>query len=603
MHRTQLTSLFAGLVGAALLFPAAAAVAQASDTSDRLERLLQAENLPGVVWSALTPEGPVIGSAGLADIPSDRAMAVETRVHVGSVAKSVLALGVLRLVSEGRVSLDTNVEALLPMLNWRNPWREEAPVTLRHLLEHTAGLDNLRLWQFLNSRVTPDTPLVDAFPVGSRGLLQVRTRPGDQYSYSNMGYALLGIVIEQLTGQRYEDYLDQSLLRPLGMNSSTFAWVSGEDSTLATGYLDAGRPQSPVPMYLRPAGQFTTTAGDMLRLMEFMLGDGRIGDVAFIRPDLLSELGRPTTTVAVRNGLEIGHGLALAGRDRHGVFGYCHPGTTFGFRANLCLFPEQGKAFFYSINADSERADYEAFTRTLIATLELEEEPVVAASAAPAEGAVDLGLYVLSPGNMAQFAWLDWMFGSVWMSRQEDSAGLILSSLQQDARYLLPLGAGLYRDTERRRASHILVAGDRAILSTGLATYRRVPLAPLVLSWVSLLAGVLGLGFVVVRAGYLLVGGRLSGSVLLLPSLGLVAFVLPAVLLSQQHFLAFGEFTMANLSLAVVSGLLPAILVVALYHGFRSGRLPTLDAIALAALLQLCAVLIYQDMLPIVFWR
>jgi CubicO group peptidase (beta-lactamase class C family) len=190
-------------------------------------------------------------------------MTTDKRVHVGSVTKTVLATGVLRLITTGRISLDTPVADLLPGLGFDNPWAASDPVRVRHLLAHTAGLDNLRFWQAFSLKPKIDTPLIEAFS-RDPALLRVRTRPGSAYSYSSMGYGLLGLVIESVTGERYEHYLDSNLLRPLSMHDSTFEFVSqSSDARLAMGHFEEGQTQAAVAVYLRPAGQFTTTVADM----------------------------------------------------------------------------------------------------------------------------------------------------------------------------------------------------------------------------------------------------------------------------------------------------------------------------------------------------
>lgn len=572
--------------------------------SDNMDHLLEAQGLPGIVWSTVGDAGAVAGANGLADIASPRPMTAHTRVHVGSVTKTVLALGVLRLVSEDRLALDADVEQLLPTLNWKNPWREQAPIRVQHLLEHTAGLDNIRMWQFLNSKVTPETPLADAFPASHSRLLRLRSRPGSQYSYSNMGYALLGLVIEQVTGQRYEDYLTQSLLAPLGMHDSSFHFIAqADDPRLAMGHLDNDVAQPAVPMVLRPAGQFTTTASDMLGLLVFALGDGRIGGAPFIEPELMTRLGQPSTTAAYKNGLAIGHGLALATRDRHGAVGECHPGTTFGFRAYLCLYPAEGKAFFYAINADNETADYEAFNRLFIEHLAVTEVPAAELKDTAATLADYTGLYALSPNNMAQFDWLDWMFNSIWVGEHPGDGTLAVRSLLQSPRQLYPLGNGLFRDSERRLASHVFIDGEDVALSNGLATWRKSSLAPLILSWVSFFLGLLGLVFIVLRGSWQLIRRRQTATnTLLLPYMGILAFALPAFLYFRQHFLAFGEPTAASWSVAILTGALPVLLVIALLRLKRHRPMYVPDLLALLALLQLCLVLLYQGVLPVVFW-
>jgi len=121
-----------------------------------IARHLQAEGLPGAVWTLVTPaDGIRAGAAGLKHAGHPQAMTSDARVHVGSVAKTVLAIGVLRLVTQGKLSLDTEVGSLLPALRFDNPWQASDPVRLRHLLEHTAGLNNFRFAQISACARTP----------------------------------------------------------------------------------------------------------------------------------------------------------------------------------------------------------------------------------------------------------------------------------------------------------------------------------------------------------------------------------------------------------------------------------------------------------------
>ncbi|MFK8041070.1 serine hydrolase domain-containing protein [Congregibacter sp.] len=573
-------------------------------TTKQLDLMLEEESFPGIAWAVIGEGGPLSGGNGYADLTTARTMNADTRVQVGSVTKVLVAMGVLHLVSEGQLSLDSTVEDMLPTLNWDNPWRNESPVTVRHLLEHTAGLDNLRIWQFLNSGVTGNTPLRDAFPRSHEQLLQLRTRPGSQYSYSNMGYALLGLVIEEVTSMRYEDYLGRELLMPLGMHDSSFFFVTqAQDSKLAMGYIDGGVPQRSVAMFLRPAGQFTTTAADMQVLLEFLLGNGSLNGEVFIATEHMDALGTPSTTDAYRAGLSLGHGLALASRDRHGVLGDCHPGETFGFRARICLFRKEGKAFFYAINADFEGADYERFTKYFIERIDI--EPLVEAQTA---ANVDLekytGLYRLAPAIMAEFAWLDWMFNSIWLSVDSERNGLVVHSLQGQQRLLLPLGEGLFRDAERSMASFVFVGDQSDRLSNGLISWERASLIMLCLGWFSLLAGVFGLLYVLVRGFWLLLRGPSAvGRPLLLPWLCLLAFALPVYLFTKQSYLQFGEFTLASATLATLSCLLPVFLVFAAYRMWSHQGRSNFDQVAVLFSLQLCLVMFQQGALPLVFWQ
>jgi CubicO group peptidase (beta-lactamase class C family) len=576
-----------------------------------IQNLLQEEGLTGMVWSLVTPTGVSTGAAGLANAGTGNAMTPDSRVHIGSVSKTVLATGILRMITEGQLALETPVSTLLPELRLDNPWAASDPVRVGHLLNHTAGLDNLRFWQAFSMEPEPDTPLAEAFTRDAT-VLRIRTRPGSTYSYSNMGYGLLGMVIESITAQSYEAYLDVNLLQPLSMHNSTFEFVSqtgvSPDNRLAMGHFENDRTQTAVPTFLRPAGQFTTTAGDMAVLAKFLMSDGRVNGREFISPALLGALGQAQGTEAARAGLPMGHGLALAMRDRHGVVGMCHPGTTVGFRAMLCLYPDQGKAFFMATNTDSETADYNRINALLSKALDVAPvERRAVPDLTPQDMEEWQGYYILAPNNMEQFAWVDKVFNFARLSW--DGSRLKLKPFQSSERELLPSGGMLFQASDRTVNSHVLfesVSGDR-IISDGLHHYRKVPLATLLPHWISVVAGLTGLGWIVLTGlGRLLTGRLKIFEIVALPLTAVCALLLPLPFFYLQSFLQLGDLTVASVLLALVTGFLPLAMVFGVARYFRTrpgdffGRF---DALACFAVFQWTLLLMAVGLLPVRLWN
>lgn len=630
------------LAGLAALWPCRT-LAASSAPAPAIEALLREQGLAGASWALLDPQhGLRTGAAGFARLQPAEPMRAAHRVQVGSVTKTLVALGVLRLVSEGRLALDQPVAPLLQGLKLDNPWQATDPVRLRHLLDHTAGLDDARLSQLMSERARSDSPLLQAFERDGN-LLRLRSRPGSRCSYSNMGYTLLGLLIEKITGQRYEAWLDQALLAPLGLHDSSLRFISqtgpAADRRLAMGHLDDGRAAPSVPMWLRPAVQFTTTAADMGRLAQFLLrGDGRVAGRPFIDPALLQAMGRPQGTEAARAGLPVGYGLGLALRDRHGRVGRCHGGNTLGWRAMFCLFPEDGSAFFVAVNTDSESADPGRLDQLLIQALPpataaasgaASRTAAGAAASAPASApAFDarpwLGWHAPAPNRFASLAWLDRLFGA---ARLEAEAGGALRwrPLQGPAVPLQPLGSGLYRAPGRQLASHVLLrdAAGRPVLSTGLQSHARVALAGQLALWGSAAAGAIGLLWIAVRslgsagrrwvhAGWpaaRAAAARRSATAwpaASLPGAGLLLLAAGLPLFAAQSFLALGDPTPASLWLAAATALLPALLLAGLLRVWRqrvgAAGAARLDALAMLALLQALGVLAVWGLWPLRLW-
>ena len=563
----------------------------------------------GVAWGLILPDEPiVVGTAGFRDGEQRLPFAADTRFHVGSVTKALLATGVLRLVTEGLLDLDAPLSDVIPELAIDNPWRQEARVTVRHLLDHTAGFEDARLWHLFSERATPDSPLGAAFPP-AQNLLWVRTRPGSQFSYSNMGYGALGLVIEKLTGKRYERYLDAELLSPLGLDDSTFAFTTqtGDhaDTRLAWGHVDDGTRYAAAPVFLRPAAQFTTTARDLGRFATFLLGDGTVDGSVFIAPELMAARGRASGTLASDAGLSAGYALGLGRRDRHGVIGYCHAGNIVGFVAMLCIFPDEQKAFVYSVNTDSESANYARLAEALIARLDIAPAGVEATHIELGDLHPWLGYYVPSPNRFSAFRYLDRIFGASRIELRQDT--LVLEPLFGPERVLRPTGDRLFSAADRSTTSHVLFSDEgHRFYSDGFNTHRKVSVVYVTALRLSLVLGLAAIvWFLSTGIAALLRERSAFGAHVVTPvCAGLMLFIIPVLLFFGQPYLALGDVTPGAIALAVTSGLLPLATLGTLLRAVRSGGslIASLHITAGLALLQWCAVLFTFGMLPLRLW-
>lgn len=605
--------LLSGVLMLALAWPVSAADLPGGDPlQPQVEVALKEEGMAGAVWALLDSDGVVrTGAAGMANAATAQPMTPDSKVLVGSIAKSLVATGLLKLASEGRVDLDAPVGRYLPALAFDNPWPAD-PVLVRHLLDHTAGLDDARLWQIFSTEPTADTPLREAFD-RDPSVLALRSRPGSQFSYSNMGYTLAAMVIEAVTGERYETWLDRELLKPLGMNDSTFAFTTQQgphaDPRLAWGHLDRQTPAAALVVYLRPAGQLTTTAQDLALYARFLMGDGRVEGRTIVRPDLLRAMGNPGTTDAARAGLTAGFALGLVRRDRHGVVGLCHGGDVVGFHAMLCLLPDASgvparQAFVVVENTDCDGRDCGRFDALMVRALSLPP----AATPAPGRASGDVGQwqgrYVPAPNRMATFRYLDHLFDSPRLTW--DGRVLQLSPLQGPSRTLVPAGGLRFVASDRSIVSHVLLRGEAGehLLSDGQRTYRRVNPVAYGLLAASLALGLLGLAWfalgVPLRA---LLRHEPAG----VPGVAAVLLLaLPVPLFLLQSYTQLGDRTAASLALYAVTAALPLLMgwqawrSVRRREGLFRGRL---NLAAALLVLQWCAVLLAWGMWPFALWR
>lgn len=608
LHFGLLCALFVTLPGAV------SAQAQQADTlTQSIAVALVEEGLVGATWSLVTPEGTTVDAAGLRDVSKNLQLAPADRMQIGSVAKTFIATGVLRLATLGRVNLDAPLAQYLPDVPIENPWASTAPLRVRHLLDHTSGLDDARMWQVFSLRAQPDTPLRDGL-THPGGTVKVRHTPGDRFSYSNTGFLLLGMLIEAVTSTRYEQWLDTELLAPLGMHNSTVAFVTQSgpqaDPRLAMGHFDPQTSSATVSTYVRPAGQFTTTAADMARFARFLMSDGVVDGQVFVKAELLRAMGVPSTTEAARGGLAVGYALGLARRDRHGAVGLCHIGNTGTFRAILCLYANQQSAFFVSFNTDPEDGNFDRVDAMLVDALDLKSLVARSVQAPGVDPTAWDGLYRIRPNRFEQFAYLDELFGIVRV--RWDGQLLQLRPLQGTARSLLPVGGALFRVEDRLEPSHLLLRTSEGVpvVADGLRSLERVSLLSVIVMWVSAVVGLLSLLYLLVlglvRSVLALHRGHWRDEPLRWPALCLTLLILAPTLYLTQSFLAIGDPTPANLAIAMLTGLLPLTLLAATWQRLRVGLntvTARLDILAIAGLLQWCVVLAVWGLLPFVLWR
>jgi len=297
----------------------------------------------------------------------------------------------------------------------------------------------------------------------------------------------------------------------------------------------------------------------------------------------------------------------LSLRDRHGVVGRCHPGSTVGYHAMLCLFPEQQKAFFVTMNADSETADYGRFDALLIAALDL--APVAAGAPYALSGDIAdwQGIYVPAPNRFASFAWLDTVLNFVRI--RWDGTHLHLKSFQSGDRILMPQGNLLFKASDRVTTSHALLTSSdgKRIMSDGLQSYERVSWLKIASQWSSLVAGALGLLLIFVLGLTRLLRRRLrSSQAMFVPFFAVVALLVPLPLFFRQSFLQLGDATVASVTLAVVTAVLPLAMFVGLALQLRSRMvrgMAVVDVIAMFGVLQWTIVLAVWNLVPLRLWH
>ncbi|MFW5415875.1 beta-lactamase family protein [Nocardiopsis sp. CNT-189] len=314
--------------------------------------------VPGAAVSVVH-DGEILTARGfgLADTGADGGDPVpvdadETLFRPGSVSKVVTATAVMRLVQDGEVDLDTDIAEYL---DFEPPSSFEEPVTIRHLLSHTAGYE-----ERYGGGISGEGKVPDLGEYVKNDAPEQVYEPGTMPAYSNYGITLAGYIVERVGGVPFEEYLEQNVFEPLGMDSSTFAQpVPGElEGRLAKGYMTDTEPSRPFEVVAdAPAGSMSTSATDMAR---FMLGHlGEAGDRSPLSTETLRLMHAPALGEEELGGLAAGPRMALGlfEQDRNGRRIVGHGGDTALFHAHMQLYPDEGTGVFVALNGTGEGDD------------------------------------------------------------------------------------------------------------------------------------------------------------------------------------------------------------------------------------------------------
>jgi CubicO group peptidase (beta-lactamase class C family) len=296
---------------------------------------------------AIVKDGKVLYQAGYgyADVEKKRPMDPErVLTRIGSTSKLFTWTAVMQLVQQGKLDLDRNVD---DYLDFKVSPPGARPITLLDLMNHRAGFE-----EGLKDLLSMDPHTFQS----TETYLKEHPRPlifppGTVPAYSNYGAALAGYIVQRVSGEPFERYVENHIFLPLGMQHSTFDQPLPErfQGMISQGYRTASTAPQPYELVVTaPAGSVASTAADMARFMLAQLQLGRLGDY-----DLLD---RPTATLmqspseAAPPGFgTMAHGFFYETRNGRKVIG--HGGDTIFFHTEFELLPQEGVGIFYSFNS------------------------------------------------------------------------------------------------------------------------------------------------------------------------------------------------------------------------------------------------------------
>ena len=270
--------------------------------------IIDDHDVPAVGIAMVDQNGPVwIGALGKANIEKNIDADENTLFRIASTSKMFVALSVLKLVEGGKLSLSAKLADLAPEIAFENRWEETHPIRLVHLLEHTTGWDETHYPEFAHNDPTPATLKqgLDFHP-HSR---QSRWQPGTRFSYTNSGPAVAAYIVEKITGQTFEDYVQQHFFDPIGITSATFLVSDTFKKRGVTLYDNGNKPLDYSHLIMRPSGSMNTSAYDMAQFIQFYLHRGMVNGNRILSEESLERMESVESTSAAKAGQQTGYGL------------------------------------------------------------------------------------------------------------------------------------------------------------------------------------------------------------------------------------------------------------------------------------------------------
>jgi CubicO group peptidase (beta-lactamase class C family)/pimeloyl-ACP methyl ester carboxylesterase len=290
---------------------------------------------------------------GIAD-PSGRPMTPQTPVMLASLAKPMTGLAIMQLVEAGKIDLDAPVQHYLPWFRVADE-AASAQITVRHLLYHTSGLPESAGSEYgLRGDNRPD-----ALEQQVRALRTVTLADpvGEVFHYSNPNYRVLGLLIQQITGQSYEAYMQEHVFGPLDMVRTFISLEDAQAQGLAKGYRFLfGQPlpfDEPFDRAGLASGSLIASAEDVAHFLIVNLNEGRYGELQIVSPPGLTEMHRPVTPSGKEHMAWDWGVLSVAGTQV-----LVKGGDLASYKTNMALFPEDRLGFVILINSNDRWATY-----------------------------------------------------------------------------------------------------------------------------------------------------------------------------------------------------------------------------------------------------
>ena len=316
-----------------------------------IESVLKETKTPGAAIAIITSNKlDWLAGLGKADVAANQPVTPDTLFRLGSVSKGFVAVAALQLQEAGKLQLTDPVRQWAPDVAFVNPWEATNPVRLVHLMEHTSGFDDMHLREYALDDPTMTLDAALAYGASSR---VCRWPPGERMAYCNSGPAIIAAVIEKVSGEQFEDYVQTNIFNPLHMGASYFDTPEVQ-RRLAKLYRPDG--VTPYPYWhvgLWPTAGLNASARDLANYLQFYLQRGSFDGTQVLSAASIERMERGETLLSAKLGPMVKYGLFNYDIPYGPFVFHGHNGAVMGGITKMGYLPEQGCGYVVLINSGS----------------------------------------------------------------------------------------------------------------------------------------------------------------------------------------------------------------------------------------------------------
>ncbi|OEH94429.1 serine hydrolase domain-containing protein [Bacillus solimangrovi] len=311
-----------------------------------MEKSLKEYHIAGATI-VVVKDGEVLLKKGYGYSDVEKKIPVDTNktfFRVGSVTKIFTATAAMQLVEQGKIDLDTDINKYLKGLKIDTKY--DTPITLANLLTHTGGFAESVDGIYSEKLLDEPVPLYDTIKNNMPPLI----RPsGEVIQYSNYGYALIGHIVEQVSGIPFDQYVEENIFKPLNMKNTRYSLSSSMLSEMSKGYnyKNGNFVEKPLgSIIVHPAGSIVSTSNDMSKFLTAHLQNGKYGDKRILKEETAISMQNRQFT---QHNLMPGYGYGFHENFKNNKI-IMHDGDADLFTSQLSILPEENLGYFISYN-------------------------------------------------------------------------------------------------------------------------------------------------------------------------------------------------------------------------------------------------------------